>query len=210
MNWPPPDAEGRPAAVPAARSVTLKTPPECRKVTITGEGRRILPLHVGEGPAVPTPLRTRSWACRRSLAARWQSSSAEVRQFAREPRLGTVASWKGVRVQMPVLILGTITALAVSMSATAEPIVRPALAAQTIAPVLRGRALEIVDDQGRVRAEIKVLPAQPTAKMPDGTTEDGSGLVLGGEKGYTQLLSRRTDPFIKIVTKDGREHTIKP
>jgi len=34
--------------------------------------------------------------------------------------------------------------------------------------------------------------------------------VLGGEKGYTQLLSRGTDPFIKIVTKDGREQTIKP
>lgn len=110
---------------------------------------------------------------------------------------------------------------------------RPA-AAQDIAPVLRGRALEIVDDRGRVRAEIKVLPAQPEAKMPDGskgypetvqlrlmssqnsphvklaTTEDGSGLVLGGEKGYTQLLSRQADPVIKIVTKDGRERTIKP
>ena len=110
---------------------------------------------------------------------------------------------------------------------------RPAVA-QGVAPVLRARALEIVDDQGRVRAEIKVLPAQPTLKMPDGTTgypetvqfrlissqnsphmklvttEDGSGLVLGGEKGYTQLLSRGTDPFIKIVTKDGRERTIKP
>jgi hypothetical protein len=110
---------------------------------------------------------------------------------------------------------------------------RPA-SAQAVAPVLRARALEIVDDQGRVRAEIKVLPAQPTAKMPDGTTgypegvqlrlissqnnpnvklvttEDGSGLVLGGEKGYTQLLSRGTDPSIKIVTKDGRERTIKP
>jgi len=107
-------------------------------------------------------------------------------------------------------------------------------AAQDIAPVIRGRALEIVDDHGRVRAEIKVLPAQPTLKMPDGTTgypetvqlrlissqnsphvklatmEDGAGLVLGGEKGYTQLLSRGTDPFIKIVTKDGRERTIKP
>jgi hypothetical protein len=107
-------------------------------------------------------------------------------------------------------------------------------AAQDIAPVLRGRAFEIVDDHGRVRAEIKVFPAQPTFKMPDGTTgfpetvqlrlidskgsphvklgtmEDGSGLVLGGEKGYTQLLSRGTDPFIKIVTKDGRERTIKP
>jgi hypothetical protein len=110
---------------------------------------------------------------------------------------------------------------------------RPAVA-QGVASVIRARALEIVDDQGRVRAEIKVLPAQPTLKMPDGTTgypetvqlrlissqggphvklvttEDGSGLVLGGEKGYTQLLSRGTDPFIKIVTKDGRERTIKP
>ena len=110
---------------------------------------------------------------------------------------------------------------------------RPAVA-QGVAPVLRARALEIVDDQGRVRAEIKVLPAQATLKMPDGTTgypeavqlrlissqnsphvklvatEDGSGLVLGGEKGYTQLLSRGTDPFIKILTKDGRERTIKP
>jgi hypothetical protein len=30
-----------------------------------------------------------------------------------------------------------------------------------VAPVLRGRALEIVDDQGRVRAMIKVFPADP-------------------------------------------------
>jgi hypothetical protein len=106
--------------------------------------------------------------------------------------------------------------------------------AQGVVPVLRGRALEIVDEQGRVRAEIKVLPAQPTLRMPDGTTgypeavqlrlissennpnvklvttEDGSGLVLGGEKGHTQLLSRRQDPFIKIITSDGRERTIKP
>src|SRR4051812_29429502 len=90
---------------------------------------------------------------------------------------------------------------------------RPALA-QEVAPLLRARALEIVDDRGRVRAEIKVLPAQPALKMPDGTTgypeavqlrlissennphvklvttEDGSGLVVGGDTGYTQLLSR--------------------
>jgi len=43
-------------------------------------------------------------------------------------------------------------------------------AAQDAAPLLRARALEIVDDQGRVRAEIKVFPAQPALKMPDGTT----------------------------------------
>ena len=107
-------------------------------------------------------------------------------------------------------------------------------AANDLAPVLRGRALEIVDDHGRVRAELKVLPAQPNVKMPDGTTgfpeavqlrlissqnsphvklaatEDGSGLVLGGDKSYTQLLSRGANPFVKIVNRDGREQTIKP
>ena len=127
----------------------------------------------------------------------------------------------------------TLTAFNLILLACGVAQLRPAIA-QGVAPVLRARALEIVDDQGRVRAEIKVLPAQPTLEMPDGTTgypeavqlrlissessphvklvttEDGSGLVLGGEKGHTQLLSRGADPFIKIVTKDGRERTIKP
>src|SRR5262245_60903938 len=87
---------------------------------------------------------------------------------------------------------------------------------QEVAPVLRGRALEIVDDQGRVRAMIKVFPADPKVKMPDGTsgypetvllrlinskgapnvkigaTEDGSGMSLGGDSDPThvQVLSR--------------------
>jgi hypothetical protein len=102
-----------------------------------------------------------------------------------------------------------------------------------IAPVLRGRALELVDERGRVRAEIKVLPAEPNVKMPDGTTgmpetvqlrlinsagsphvklvapEDGSALVLGGERGaYVQIRSRGTDPTVKIHHSDGRESVI--
>ena len=101
--------------------------------------------------------------------------------------------------------------------------------------VLRGSALELVDDHGRVRAEIRILPADPTVKMPDGTIgipeavqlrlidskgsphvklgslEDGSGLVLGGEgNSYTQLLSRGTHPLVKIVDGSGREQVIKP
>jgi len=108
------------------------------------------------------------------------------------------------------------------------------LHAQGAVSVLRGRALEIVDDHGRVRAELRVLPAQPTLKMPDGTvgypetvqlrlldsrngphvkltaTEDGSGMVLGGEGGYTQLSSRGKNPLITIVTADGRQQTITP
>lgn len=39
-----------------------------------------------------------------------------------------------------------------------------------VTPVLRVRGLEVVDDQGRVRAMLKVFPADPKVKMPDGTT----------------------------------------
>jgi hypothetical protein len=110
-----------------------------------------------------------------------------------------------------------------------------AVAAPNVDPVIRGRAFELVDDQGRVRAELRVTPAQPNFKMPDGTTgfpeavllrlidskngpnvkltatEDGAGLVLGGESGYVQLLSRGANqPFVKLVTKDGHEQVIKP
>src|ERR1700720_1871442 len=53
-----------------------------------------------------------------------------------------------------------VTALAGSRSSSAE----------SVAPVLRGRAFEIVDDRGHVRASITVLPADPGFKMPDGTT----------------------------------------
>ena len=42
---------------------------------------------------------------------------------------------------------------------------RPDATAQGVAPVLRGRALEIVDDNGKVRSQIIVVP--PTT-MPDG------------------------------------------
>jgi hypothetical protein len=105
-----------------------------------------------------------------------------------------------------------------------------------VAPVLRGRALEIVDDQGRVRAMIKVFPPSPTVKMPDGTTgypetvllrlidskgapnvkiaatEDGSVISLVGESNPThvQVLARGASPSLKLVNKEGQEHLIKP
>jgi hypothetical protein len=108
-------------------------------------------------------------------------------------------------------------------------------APRDIAPVLRGHALEIVDDQGRTRAELRVTPAQPDFKMPDGskgfpeavlfrlltsqngpnvkltTTEDGAGLVLGGDSGYIQLIKRGKDnPAVNLVIKDGHHRTIQP
>jgi hypothetical protein len=105
-----------------------------------------------------------------------------------------------------------------------------------VAPVLRGRALEVVDDEGRVRAMIKVLPPDPTVKMPDGTTgypetvllrlidskgapnvkiaatEDGSVVSLVGESNPThvQVLARGASPSLKLVNKEGQEQLIKP
>ena len=100
-------------------------------------------------------------------------------------------------------------------------------------PIVRAQAFELIDKNGKVRAEIKVLPADPSLKMPDGTvgypetvlfrlvdsgggpnvkisaTEDGSGLVLGGEAGYVQILSRTTEPTIKLANKKGNEQLIK-
>jgi len=105
---------------------------------------------------------------------------------------------------------------------------------QASAPVLRCRALELVDDQGRVRAELKISAAQPNLKMPDGTvgypetvlfrlinsegsphvkvsaSEDGAGVVLGGDGGHVQILSRSANPFLKLVDKSGREQVLKP
>jgi hypothetical protein len=108
-------------------------------------------------------------------------------------------------------------------------------AAPDAAPILRCRELKLVDDKGRLRAELKVTPPQPNLKMPDGSigfpesvlfrlisstgsphvklgaNEDGGGLVLGGDGGYVQVLSRGTNsPFVKIVTKDGRDQVLKP
>ena len=44
----------------------------------------------------------------------------------------------------------------------AYQVVRPRYVfAQDNAPVLRGRALEIVDERGKVRAELRVFPPNP-------------------------------------------------
>jgi hypothetical protein len=110
------------------------------------------------------------------------------------------------------------------------------VSAEGAAPVLRGRALEIVDDRGRVRATISVLPADPEFKMPDGTTgypetvllrlispegrpnvkigasKRGSGLLLAGEADptYMQVLSEGASTTLKLSEKKGRERVISP
>ncbi|HLF36172.1 MAG TPA: hypothetical protein VI583_18145 [Cyclobacteriaceae bacterium] len=63
-----------------------------------------------------------------------------------------------------------------------------------VVQVFRGHAFKLVDAQGKIRAEIKVLPPEPALNMRD-----------GGESGYVQILSRTDDPTVKLSSKDGRE-----
>jgi hypothetical protein len=107
--------------------------------------------------------------------------------------------------------------------------------AQVAAPVLRGRALEIVDKEGRVRASISVHLAGPSVPVPDGkiypetvmlrlidpngrpsvklgASEQGSGLGLGGDSDltYVVLKAEGASSSLKLTNKDGREQLVKP
>ena len=103
--------------------------------------------------------------------------------------------------------------------------------AQDVVPVLRGRAFEIVDGQGRIRAEIlvhgpervggKLYPETVLFRMADQNrrpvvkfTAADTGSVLGlfdDSQGRVQLNAKSdTGNFVKVVNKDGREQVLKP
>jgi hypothetical protein len=109
--------------------------------------------------------------------------------------------------------------------------------AQGITPVLRGQALEIVDQLGRVRASISVLAAGPDATMPSGATypetvilrlidpngrpsvkiaasEHSSGLSFTGHSKshdtYVVLKAEGTTSSLKLRNEDGRQQLIHP
>jgi len=104
--------------------------------------------------------------------------------------------------------------------------------AQDVAPVLRGRGLEIVDSRGQVRAEIlvhgpetvngktypetvlfRMATAQRAPLMKLTVSEEGSALGLSddSQNGTVELRANRNKGnFVKVVNRDGREQTIKP
>lgn len=132
----------------------------------------------------------------------------------------------------PILTALTLVNMALLIVAIAKP-GSSAAAAQT-PPVLRGRALQIVDDSGRVRASISVYPAsrqksgedypetvlqrlitergRPSVKLS--ASEQLAGLVLAGPSGtketYVQLGARGEVSSLKLKNEDGREHVLTP
>jgi hypothetical protein len=112
---------------------------------------------------------------------------------------------------------------------------RPAVAEQGIAPVLRGRSLEIIDERGRVRSQIIVTAptTMPDGKSyPEGTlfrlidpngrpavkiggSAEGSGISLAGDSerrewSGVQILAEGRESSVKLTNRDGRQEIITP
>ena len=107
-------------------------------------------------------------------------------------------------------------------------------AAEGVSPVLRGHALEIVDEQGRLRATLSVLPAhiqtngdhfpetvlfrliderqRPDVKITASAL--GAGLTLDGgadtTETYVALAATGTTSSLKLKNEDGGEKIVKP
>lgn len=110
----------------------------------------------------------------------------------------------------------------------------PAAPTVEVRDVLRGRALEIVDERGRVRASLSVIPEDPKVEWkgkpypetvllrlisPDGrpnvklgASRNGAGLLIGGESDptYVQVIADGGESRLKLINRDGVERLIEP
>jgi len=131
-----------------------------------------------------------------------------------------------------ILVALTAVNLALLLFTVAQQL-RPAFA-DSGSPVLRGRALEIVDGQGRIRASIEVLPARrspnsdehaetvllrlntergrPSVKIA--SSEPASGLSLAGPTGtkdtYVILQAKGRASSLTLKNEDGGERVVEP
>ena len=124
----------------------------------------------------------------------------------------------------------------INLGLLAYQVVRPSFVfAQEHAPVLRGRALEIIDERGKVRAQLQVFPPDPKHKLPNGdpypetvllrlidpngrpsvklaTDVRGGGLYLGGAEDPTmaRLGAQGAEARLELVNKDRQAKVIRP
>jgi hypothetical protein len=132
---------------------------------------------------------------------------------------------------LPLLIALTLVNLVLLIFTLAR--VAPA-ASQDVAPLLRGRGLQIVDERGNVRASIAILPpttqkngelspetvllrlitekGRPSVKI--GASEESAGMALVGPTGtkntYVQVGAKGMTSSLTLKDEDGREQTITP
>lgn len=110
---------------------------------------------------------------------------------------------------------------------------RPGLVeARNTLPVLRGSGIEIVDDQGRLRASLNIQPAgktaegealpetvllrlidgngQPSVKVSASGTASGLSFEGGDDESYIVLEADGPNSSLKLVGPDGRQQLLAP
>jgi hypothetical protein len=129
----------------------------------------------------------------------------------------------------PILVVLTLVNLALLLGQ-----LHTARAAAADPQVLRGRALEIVDDRGAVRASINVYPAsrqkdgelypetvllrlitergRPSVKISASEQLAGAAFVgpTGTSDTYVQLWAKDTVSSLRLRNEDGRERLVTP
>jgi len=134
----------------------------------------------------------------------------------------------------PSLFLIAITLLNAGMLTVSFIQNRSAVSTPAADQILRGRGLQIVDETGRVRASIQILPegrqpdgtmvaetvllrliterGRPSVKI--GTSEQQSGMSLTGPTGtshtYVQALAGGSASAVVVRSEDGGERRIEP
>lgn len=95
-------------------------------------------------------------------------------------------------------------------------------AAESVAPVLRAQAIELVDDQGQIRAQFNLEPdgevifrlrdATGAVRVKLGAGEDGSGLLLLDEatEPGVHILVNPTGATLTLTGQEGQQEVIKP
>jgi hypothetical protein len=97
------------------------------------------------------------------------------------------------------------------------------IANQTIPDVLRVRAFELVDGNGRVRAQLNIdetngevifrlRDEKETIRVKLGASEEGSGLLLINDltEPGVHLLAKQDDTSLTLTDHSGAEQVIKP
>jgi hypothetical protein len=97
----------------------------------------------------------------------------------------------------------------------------PSTAQQSVAPVVRARAIELVDERGKVRAQLNVestgevvfrlRDSKGTIRTKLGANEDGSGLSLMDDRteATVQIRANQSGASMTLIDRDGHERVVK-
>ena len=122
------------------------------------------------------------------------------------------------------VLLAAVGVLLVAQFFRSAPVLPTAQAeeAEKIPAVLRARMIELVDERGQIRANLKVEPdgeavfrmkdAKGTIRVKLGASEDGSGLLLVDDRTEPagHLLAKRTGTTLTLAEKGKEKRVIKP